>query len=65
MSTLDILLASGASLTVTRFEGNRGLPAVWFVEDEHGPVETFSTEEEARAALRGERTAAEPLVVFA
>lgn len=64
LSPLDLLPCS--SLRVTSFtstrEGCEGTS--WFVEDEHGPVEVFGTQEEAEAALRGERKPATPLVTL-
>jgi len=65
LSVLDLLDRS--TLRVTSFTSTREAcegTTCWFVEDEHGPVEVFSTRDEAEAALRGERKAASPLVCW-
>jgi len=66
MGTLEALLSVGASLRVVSFDSPRGLGRSWFIETDDGEaVEVFGTEEDARAALRGERKPAERLVSFA
>ena len=64
LSSLDLLPRS--SLRVTSFTSTRkGCEGTsWFIEDTHGPIEVFSTKEEAEAALCGERKAVSPLVVL-
>jgi len=66
MGTLEALLSVGADLRVISFDSPRGLGRSWFIETRDGEaVEVFSSKEEAEAALRGERSAVNPLISFA